>query len=150
MVAGACNKSMTKRQGFILCKTFDYWFHKKCTNLTTEEIKNLEVQNWTCIECSERQCLRLVYPESPGYISSNGTGRTLIEVGDKDGGKHGVTRRRHAAGASPCSIEDSNPERFWTNLNYSSHQNLNKIYEEIVHWKPIFFNFFKTKLAKSS
>ena len=53
------------------------------------------------------------------------------------------TRRWHAAGTSPCSIEDSNPDRFWTNLNYSFHQKLNKIYEEIVHWKPIFFNICK-------
>ena len=130
---GACNKSVTKRQWSILCKTCEYWFHKKCTNLTTEEIKNLENQNWTCIECLERQCPRLVYLESPGHISSNGPGSTLIEGRDKDGGKHGETRRRHAAGTSPCSIEDSNPDRFWTNLNYSSHQKLNNIYEEIVH-----------------
>ena len=58
------------------------------------------------------------------------------------------TRRWHAAGTSPCSIEDSNPDRFWTNLNYSSHQKLNKIYEEIVHWKPIFFNIFKNKTGE--
>ena len=83
---GACNKSVTKRQWSILCKTCEYWFHKKCTNLTTEEIKNLENQNWTCIECLERQCPRLVYPESPGHISSNEPGSTLIEGGDKDGG----------------------------------------------------------------
>ena len=58
------------------------------------------------------------------------------------------TRRRHAAGTSPCSIEDSNPDRFWTNLNYSSHQKLNKIYGENVHWKPIFFNIFENKTGE--
>ena len=52
-----------------------------------------------------------------------------------------------AAGSSPCSIEDSNPDMFWTNLNYSSHQKVNKIYEEIVHWKPIFF-IFKNKTGE--
>ena len=58
------------------------------------------------------------------------------------------TRRRHAAGTSPCSIEDSNPDGFWTNLNYSSHQKLTEVYEEIVHWKPIFFNIFKNKTSE--
>ena len=116
--------------------------------MTTEEIKNLENQNWICIECLERQCPRLVYPESPGHVLSNGPGSTLIGLGDKDGWKHGESCRRHAAGTSTCSIEDSNPDRFWTNLNYSSHQKRNKIYEEIVHRKPIFFNMFKNKTGE--
>ena len=89
-----------------------------------------------------------MYPESPGHISLDGPGSTLIEGGSKDGGKHGETRRRHAAGTSPCSIEDSNPDRFCTNLNYSSQQKLKKIYEEIVHWKPIFFNIFRDKTGE--
>ena len=38
--------------------------------------------------------------------------------------------------------------QFWTNLNYSSHQKLNKIYEEIVRWKPIFFNIFRNKTGE--
>ena len=66
----------------------------------------------------------------------------------KNGGKHEETRRWHAAGTSPCSIEDSNPDRFWKNLDYSSHQKLNKIYEEIIHWKPIFFKIFKNKTCE--
>ena len=57
------------------------------------------------------------------------------------------TRRWHAAGLSPCSIEDSNPDRFWTNLNYSAHLKLKKIYVEIVHWKPIVF-IFKNKTGE--
>ena len=145
---GACIKSVTKRQSSILCKTCEYWLHKKCTNLTTEELKNLENQNWTCIECVERKCPRLVYPESPGHISSDGPGSTLIEGGDKDGGKHGETSRRHAAVTSPCSIEDKNPHKFWTDLNSLSHQKLNKIYEQIVHWRHIFFNIFKNKTGE--
>ena len=88
-----------------------------------------------------------MYPESPDHISSNGQGSTLIEGGDNDGGKHD-TRRRHSAGTAPCSIEDSNPDSFWTKLNHSTHQKLNKIYEEIVHWKPIFFNIFKDKTGE--
>ena len=145
---GACNKSVTKRQWSILYKTCEYWFHKKCTNLTTEEIKNLENQKWTFYECLDHQCPRLVYPESPGHFSLNGPGSILIQGGDKDGRKHGEAHRRLAAGTSPCSIEASDSDRFWTNLNYSSHQKLNKIHEEIVHWKPIFFNIFKNKTGE--
>ena len=110
--------------------------------------QNLEIQIWTCIECSERQWPRLVYPESPGHISSNGPGSTLIEGGEKDGRKNGKTCRRQAAGTSPCCIEDRNPNSFSTNLNYSSQQKLNKICEEMVHWKPTFFNFFKKKTSE--
>ena len=120
---------------------------QKSTNLTTEEIKNLENQNWTSIESLERQCPSVVYPESPGHISSNGPGGTLIEGGDKDGTKHGETRRWHAAGTSPFSIEVSNHDRFWTNLNCSSHQKLNKINGEIAHWEPKFF-IFKNKTGE--
>ena len=123
---GACKKSVTKRQWSIQCKTCENWLHKKCTNMTTEEIKNDETQNWTCIEWIERQCPRLLYPESPGHISSNLPGSTLVVGWGRDGGKHGETHRRHAAGTSPCSIEDSNPEKFWINLNYSSHEKLKK------------------------
>ena len=127
-------------------------FYAKPANFRSTKIHqpdnrgNQKHRKSTGIECLERQCLRLVYPECPGHISSNGPGSTIIEGGDKDGGKHEETRRWHAAGTSPCFIEDSNPDRFWTNLN--SHQKLNKIYEEIVHWKPIFFNIFKNKTGE--
>ena len=40
------------------------------------------------------------------------------------------------------------PLTFIIDTFYSSHQKLNKIYEEIVQWKPIFLYFFKNKTGE--
>ena len=134
-----CSRNLGK--GGVWCKTCLTWMHIKCSGLPNGRAWHAD---WACITCTSSP--RPMSNESPSDPApSNFT--EPARSAQPDPNQNFLTEPTLNQQNTP-TIEDveAKPEAFWQNIE-GKRPLLKKVYDQIVHWKPIFFILSKNKVG---